>query len=351
MPARIPALRTVVARLSRPQARHASTLFRMPAMSPTMTEGGIANWKKSEGDAFAAGDVLLEIETDKATIDVEAQDDGVMGKILARAGENKVPVGQVIAILAEEGDDLAAIEVPSDLAPEGAAAAAASPAQEKPKDSTPKQEPVAQASSSKTSNAEPASQDSHHHHHHEKITHSKPLFPSVYRLLADSSLTADEIAKLKGTGRHGMLTKGDVLFALGKIQHARGSAEKMVPTKVGGPDAKKAGETKTPADVKKPAAQPPMDGIAWRRAILAGLENATKPVLPLSSATSPLTAFETPAHEFDELLEPYSALFQKPPQPHVELPTIDLLAETKQHAHAGIVDPSKSVKDEWEGLF
>ncbi len=54
----------------------------MPAMSPTMTEGGIASWKKSEGESFQAGDVLLEIETDKATIDVEAQDDGIVAKIL-----------------------------------------------------------------------------------------------------------------------------------------------------------------------------------------------------------------------------------------------------------------------------
>lgn len=54
-------------------------------MSPTMTEGGIASWKFKPGEAFSAGDVLLEIETDKATIDVEAQDDGVMGKILVRA--------------------------------------------------------------------------------------------------------------------------------------------------------------------------------------------------------------------------------------------------------------------------
>lgn len=54
----------------------------MPAMSPTMTEGGIAQWKKKEGESFSAGDVLIEIETDKATIDVEAQDDGVMAKII-----------------------------------------------------------------------------------------------------------------------------------------------------------------------------------------------------------------------------------------------------------------------------
>jgi pyruvate dehydrogenase E2 component (dihydrolipoamide acetyltransferase) len=56
--------------------------FQMPAMSPTMTEGGIAQWKKQEGETFTAGDVLVEIETDKATIDVEAQDDGVLAKII-----------------------------------------------------------------------------------------------------------------------------------------------------------------------------------------------------------------------------------------------------------------------------
>jgi len=60
----------------------ALTKFQMPAMSPTMTEGGISTWKMKEGDTFAAGDIILEIETDKATMDVEAQDDGVMAKIL-----------------------------------------------------------------------------------------------------------------------------------------------------------------------------------------------------------------------------------------------------------------------------
>jgi pyruvate dehydrogenase E2 component (dihydrolipoamide acetyltransferase) len=75
-------------------------------MSPTMTEGGIATWKKQAGEAFSAGDVLLEIETDKATMDVEAQDDGVMAKIVVDAGAKNVPVNSVIAVLGEEGDDL-----------------------------------------------------------------------------------------------------------------------------------------------------------------------------------------------------------------------------------------------------
>jgi pyruvate dehydrogenase E2 component (dihydrolipoamide acetyltransferase) len=63
--------------------------FQMPAMSPTMTEGGIAQWKMKEGDTFTAGDVLVEIETDKATIDVEAQDDGVLAKIIVSRREHR----------------------------------------------------------------------------------------------------------------------------------------------------------------------------------------------------------------------------------------------------------------------
>ncbi|KAF8807519.1 dihydrolipoamide acetyltransferase [Phlegmacium glaucopus] len=86
--------------------RRALTQFNMPAMSPTMTEGGIASWKKKEGETFSTGDVLLEIETDKATIDVEAQDDGILAKIVAHDGSKGIPVGAVIAIIGEEGDDL-----------------------------------------------------------------------------------------------------------------------------------------------------------------------------------------------------------------------------------------------------
>ncbi|OBZ79090.1 Pyruvate dehydrogenase complex protein X component, mitochondrial [Grifola frondosa] len=86
--------------------RHALSKFTMPAMSPTMTEGGIASWKKKEGESFSSGDVLLEIETDKATIDVEAQDDGILAKIIANDGAKNIAVGSAIAIIGEEGDDL-----------------------------------------------------------------------------------------------------------------------------------------------------------------------------------------------------------------------------------------------------
>jgi len=76
----------------------------MPALSPTMTEGTLANWLKSEGDAVEAGDVIAEIETDKATMEVEAVDEGVLGKILIAAGTEGVAVNAVIAVLLEDGE-------------------------------------------------------------------------------------------------------------------------------------------------------------------------------------------------------------------------------------------------------
>ena len=80
----------------------------MPALSPTMEAGTIANWNVSEGQAFNAGDSLAEIETDKATIDFEAQDDGVVAKIFVEAGSAEVPVGKPIMVTVEDEEDVAA---------------------------------------------------------------------------------------------------------------------------------------------------------------------------------------------------------------------------------------------------
>lgn len=77
----------------------------MPALSPTMTEGNLAKWHKAEGDAVESGDVIAEIETDKATMEVEAVDDGIMGKILVPAGTKNVKVNELIAILLEDGEN------------------------------------------------------------------------------------------------------------------------------------------------------------------------------------------------------------------------------------------------------
>ena len=85
----------------------------MPALSPTMTEGNLAKWLKKEGDKVAAGDVIAEIETDKATMEVEAVDEGILGKILVPAGTSNVPVNDVIALLLEEGEDSSNIVIPT----------------------------------------------------------------------------------------------------------------------------------------------------------------------------------------------------------------------------------------------
>ncbi|KAL1405824.1 pyridoxine biosynthesis protein [Vanrija albida] len=291
--------RAALARPSYASARFASTLFKMPAMSPTMTEGGIADWKKAEGEAFAAGDVLLEIETDKATIDVEAQDEGVLGKILSPAGSKNIPVGQVIAVLAEEGDDLSKLEVPSDVSahapeiPKEDEAPAAAPAK------------AAEPAPASTETAKPV---------HKEVDSALPLFPSASRLLIESNLTPEQISKIKGTGLHGRITKGDVLAAEGKVKNPFGSAEKLVTDPIG-PSGLRASEPKRTAGAGAAAApakaEPPLDGPALRRLIVQGLNKATAPVAPVAAPTS---AKVTDA-DFDDVLADYGSLVPRPAAP------------------------------------
>src|SRR3954465_6455183 len=82
--------------------------LKMPALSPTMEEGTLAKWLVKEGDTVAAGDLLAEIETDKATMEFEAVDEGTIAKILVAEGTDEVKVGTVIALIAEEGEDAGA---------------------------------------------------------------------------------------------------------------------------------------------------------------------------------------------------------------------------------------------------
>jgi pyruvate dehydrogenase E2 component (dihydrolipoamide acetyltransferase) len=96
----------------------------MPALSPTMTEGNVAKWLKKEGDAVKAGDIIAEIETDKATMEVEAVDEGKIGKILVPAGTEGVKVNDVIAVLLEEGESASDIGATPKSNPEPAPKAA-----------------------------------------------------------------------------------------------------------------------------------------------------------------------------------------------------------------------------------
>ena len=94
-----------------------ATQILMPALSPTMTEGKLAKWLKAEGDAVASGDVLAEIETDKATMEIEAVDEGILGKILIPEGTEGVLVNTPIAVIAEEGEDVSDVEAPASPPP------------------------------------------------------------------------------------------------------------------------------------------------------------------------------------------------------------------------------------------
>ena len=95
----------------------------MPALSPTMEKGNLAKWLKKEGDAVKSGDVIAEIETDKATMEVEAVDEGTLAKIMVPEGTADVPVNQVIAVLAGDGEDVKAAASGAKAAPAPATAA------------------------------------------------------------------------------------------------------------------------------------------------------------------------------------------------------------------------------------
>jgi pyruvate dehydrogenase E2 component (dihydrolipoamide acetyltransferase) len=158
--------------------------LKMPALSPTMEEGTLAKWLVKEGDTVASGDLLAEIETDKATMEFEAVDEGVVAKILIPAGTDNVKVGEVIAIIAGEGEEVgdapaAAAPAPTPApAPEAKAEAAPAPA--------PTPAPSAAASSGD-----------------DRIKAS----PLAKRIAAAKGI---DLASIKGTGPGGRIVKADV---------------------------------------------------------------------------------------------------------------------------------------------
>lgn len=195
--------------------------FTMPAISPTMTEGNISRWKVREGDSFSTGDVLLEIETDMATMDVEAQEDGIMAKILQADGAKGVRVGTRIAVLAEAGDDISSLEIPlddSNPAPKQAAK------KEDPKPEAPQSSEAAPSKALETQqsvSASPSPRPASGAGRNSKY----PLYPAVTALLHEYHIPESEIPKIRATGPNGRLLKGDVLSYLGRIQADYSSAQ------------------------------------------------------------------------------------------------------------------------------
>ncbi|KUJ21162.1 uncharacterized protein LY89DRAFT_715431 [Mollisia scopiformis] len=184
--------------------------FTMPALSPTMTEGNIAKWNVKEGDSFSAGDVLLEIETDKASMDVEAQDDGIMAKITQGDGTKGIQVGSRIAVIAESGDDLSTLEIPAEEkeAAPSPKKEASTPKSESSSESQTEATPTPSSSASSEASAKPAGKP-------KKQTY--PLLPSVGHLMKEHGIEESAIEKMSPSGPNGRLLKGDVLAYLGSI--------------------------------------------------------------------------------------------------------------------------------------
>jgi len=167
--------------------------IRMPALSPTMEEGTLARWHVKEGDSIASGDLLAEIETDKATMEFEAVDEGVLGPILIAEGTEKVKVGTVIATIIAEGGDTDGPAVP-------AAAPVDTPAATAPEHApTPKTEPNTETtveSSPAAAQSAPATGD-------DEIK----ISPLAKRIAQERGV---DLSKVKGTGPGGRIVKADV---------------------------------------------------------------------------------------------------------------------------------------------
>ncbi len=177
----------------------------MPALSPTMTEGNLAKWVKKEGDKIKAGQVIAEIETDKATMEVEAVDEGTIGKILVKEGTQGVKVNAVIALLLEDGEDKKALdsykpkeaaapkaEEKKSAAPSGAPAAAPAPAPAAAMASAPQYAPPPAYSAP----SQPQSSGG-------KIFAS----PLAKRVAADKGVN---LSRIQGSGPHGRIVRADV---------------------------------------------------------------------------------------------------------------------------------------------
>jgi pyruvate dehydrogenase E2 component (dihydrolipoamide acetyltransferase) len=228
----------------------------MPALSPTMTEGNLARWVKNEGDEVKAGDVIAEIETDKATMEVEAVDEGTLGKILVQAGTEGVKVNEPIALLLEEGEDKSALE-----------GAGGAPAAKKPNGEArpaPEAKPQARAARAADAEASPQSggvarepmQPVAGDGEAERVFAS----PLARRLAKEAGL---DLRQVKGTGPHGRIVKADIEAAMKAPRPAAAPAPEAKPSAAPPPAA-----APTPAPA---AAAGPIPGAAFEEIPLSNM--------------------------------------------------------------------------------
>ncbi|PZU57572.1 MAG: pyruvate dehydrogenase complex dihydrolipoamide acetyltransferase [Sphingobium sp.] len=222
--------------------------IQMPALSPTMEEGTLAKWLVKEGDTVKSGDLLAEIETDKATMEFEAVDEGTIGKILVAEGSEGVKVGTVIAVLAEDGEDAGAIAAPKAEAPR----AEAKPAESAPAPAKAESAPAPAAPAAVV--AAPASGDR---------VKASPLA----RRIAEAK--GVDIASVTGSGPNGRVVKADLEGASAKPAAAAPAA------------------SATAAPVAAPVAAPAPEGIPAETVKLSGMRKTIARRLTESKQTVP----------------------------------------------------------------
>ena len=170
----------------------------MPALSPTMEKGNLAKWLKKEGDAIKSGDVIAEIETDKATMEVEAVDEGILAKILVPEGTADVAVNEIIGVIAGEGEDAKSVSAPAKAdAPKAEAGKPAAAAEANPKVAAP--EASASGYGGSVAGSAPAAP---------KADGSRSFAsPLARRIAKEAGL---DLSAIKGSGPHGRIVEKDV---------------------------------------------------------------------------------------------------------------------------------------------
>ena len=229
----------------------------MPALSPTMEEGNLAKWMVKEGDTVASGDIIAEIETDKATMEVEAVDEGVIGKIVVSEGTEGVKVNAVIAVLLEDGESADDIGDTVTAAP---AAANPIPAEQAPAPAVPVT-PAPAASSSGGA----------------RIFAS----PLARRIAADKGI---DLSQMKGTGPKGRIVKADVetFTSAAKAPAAAPTAEVVAAGALAsGPSTDAVRKMYSDRDFE----ELPLDGM--RKTIAARLTEAKQSICLLYTSPSP----------------------------------------------------------------
>ena len=228
-----------------------ATEILMPALSPTMEEGTLAKWLVKEGDTVSSGDILAEIETDKATMEFEAVDEGTVGRILIAEGTAGVKVNTPIAILVEDGESADAVPAPKTAAPAVAPATSAAPAPA-PAAATPA--PAASSGGARVIAS-----------------------PLARRLAKEKGL---DIASLKGSGPHGRIVKADV-------EAAAAAPRAAAPAPAAAPAAAAAAPTSAPAGMSASTVAKLYEGREYTEVALDGMRKTIAARLTEAKQTIP----------------------------------------------------------------